>query len=268
MPLYRQTFKTAGHLRQGLLILDILLDDNHCLVVNKPAGLLVEHDENHPAQKGLDSALAQARTWIKEKYQKPGRAFLQPVHRIDQPVSGVVLFARTSKAASRLVEAFRSRKIDKFYLVAVEGELPKERTKLNHHVRESARQGVMEVIAKPDANSKPCSLELQVVTGNVALIKLGTGRKHQIRVQLAAIGCPVAGDKKYGATSNFDSGNAIALHAFRLRFPHPTRDELVDVVAPLPANWRQLINSMPTQPTPNEVHNLATIVSTSWDSLA
>lgn len=265
MPVYRQAIEAAGHLRQGLLSLEILFEDNHCLVVNKPAGLLVEHDENHPAQRGLDSALAQARAWIKEKYQKPGNAFLQPVHRIDQPVSGAVLFARTSKAASRLTEAFRARDIEKFYLAMVEGVLPAGRTKLTHHVRESSRKGVMEVISRPDANSKPCDLEMQAIASNVALIKLGSGRKHQIRVQLAAIGCPIAGDRKYGARGDFDSGKAIALHAFRLRFPHPTQKDVVDVMAPVPANWRSL-NAAPD----TNLHALqvqATTISSTWEAI-
>ncbi|MEY4632566.1 MAG: hypothetical protein RIQ81_2686 [Pseudomonadota bacterium] len=220
--------------------MDILLDDNQCLVISKPSGLLVEHDANHPAQRGLDSALGQAKAWLKEKYQKPGNAFLQPVHRIDQPVSGAVVFARTSKAASRLAESFRSRKVEKYYLAAVEGTLPRALSRLTHHLRESERKGVMEAISSPTPDSKPCDLELKRLTDHVALVKLGSGRKHQIRVQLAAIGCSIAGDAKYGAKTRLDDGAAIALHSFRLIFPHPTRDELVDVIAPLPDLWDQL----------------------------
>ncbi len=123
--------------------IDSSQEDNHCLVVEKPAGILVEHDENHPAQRGLESALGVAKAMLKETRNKPGNVFLQPVNRIDQPVSGVVVFATTSKTASRLVEAFRERTVEKFYLTMIEGRMTAARGQLVDHIAESATKGVM-----------------------------------------------------------------------------------------------------------------------------
>jgi RluA family pseudouridine synthase len=226
-------------LRQDL---KIILEDNHCLVIDKPAGILVEHDENHPAQRGLESALGVAKAMLKETRNKPGNVFLQPVNRIDQPVSGVVVFAKTSKAASRLVEAFRERTVEKFYLAVIEGRMAAARGQLVDQIEESKTKGVMRIAKKDEARAKKCDLEYQVLADlplgrQVVLIRLGTGRKHQIRVQFSHRGCPVAGDMKYGGKSSFEAGRAIALHCFRLRFPHPTRDEKCDASSPPPPFW-------------------------------
>lgn len=230
--------------------LKIVFVDNHCLVVDKPAGMLVEHDENHPAQRGLESALGVAKAMLKEMHKKPGNVFLQPVNRIDQPVSGVVVFAKTSKAASRLVEAFRERTVEKFYLAVIEGSMAAAQGQLVDFIAESPTKGIMRVVSKDTPGAKKSDLEYQVLAElpagrQVVLIRLGTGRKHQIRVQLSHQGCPVAGDRKYGGKLSFDeglvtglgAGKAIALHCFRLRFPHPTRDEKCDASSPPPPFW-------------------------------
>jgi len=225
--------------------MNLILEDNHCLVVDKPAGMLVEHDENHPAQRGLESALGVAKAILKEIHGKPGNVFLQPVNRIDQPVSGVVVFAKTSKAASRLVAAFRERTVEKFYLVVIEGQLASPLGKLVDFIAESATKGTMQVASKDTPGAKKCDLEYQVLSDlsanrQVVLVRLGTGRKHQIRLQLSHQGSPVAGDRKYGGKSLFEGGKAIALHCFRLRFPHPTREEKCDASSPPPEFWDKI----------------------------
>ncbi len=228
--------------------LKIAHEDNHCLVVDKPAGMLVEHDENHPAQRGLESALGLAKVMLKEIHGKPGNVFLQPVNRIDQPVSGVVVFAKTSKAASRLVEAFRERTVEKFYVAVVTGRMPAKSGRLENYIREGSLKGVMEIVKSSAGGAKKCDLDYQVIADlpagrQAVLVRLGTGRKHQIRAQLAHAGCPIAGDRKYGSREAPEwshGGKAIALHCYRLRFPHPTRAEKCDASSPPPEFWDKM----------------------------
>jgi 23S rRNA pseudouridine1911/1915/1917 synthase len=214
----------------------ILYEDNHCLAVNKPAGLSTAQ-----AQAGTPSLDVLARQYLKLKYSKQGNVFLGVVHRLDRDVSGVVLLARTSKAAARLSEQFRSRSIHKIYWAVVEGEPHTDTGKLTHWLYQGEEQRVRIVAAEvPGARQASLTYSIRQRTQDLTLleIKLETGRKHQIRVQLAAIGCPILGDRKYGSRRHFPSG--IALHARSLQFLHPTRAEPITLTAPLPPAWESL----------------------------
>ncbi len=185
---------------------NILLCDNHLLIVDKPAGI--------PTQPAL-SELAKA--WVKKKFNKPGNVFLEPIHRLDKPVAGVVLFARTSKALSRLQEQMRGRRIEKIYYAWVEGTPPHDRAQLRHHLIHGSFR------AEISLTGKEAILEYQIMkkkNNQTALrIRLHTGRYHQIRAQMAAIGCPILGDTKYGSSSPGKEG--IALVSQELKFTHP-----------------------------------------------
>lgn len=216
--------------------LEILYEDNHLLAVVKPAGV--------PTMGVGDdrmSLLSVARQYVKARYEKPGNVYLGIVSRLDAPVTGVVLLARTSKAAARLSEQFRLRKVEKIYWALVSGRVspargawtdflvPDER----HRRVWTARPG------QPDAREARLSYRrLKVIEGGSLLeIRPETGRKHQIRVQCAVRGHPIVGDRKYGSRVAFPAG--IALHARQLTVKHPVRDERIELVAPLPATWRQ-----------------------------
>ncbi len=215
---------------------DVLYLDNHLLVVHKPAGLLVQEDHT-----GDPDLLTLGKAYLKEEFDKPGNVFLGLVHRLDRPVSGVVVLARTSKAASRLSDQFRRRSPDKRYLALVEGRLTGQGTredwlaKIDRHVR----------IVKPDhPQGKRAELRWQALasdrtkSGSVSLVEveLLTGRAHQIRVQLAALGHPILGDLRYGAECAFDGRN-LALHSYRLQIEHPTKRESMSFSALPPSTW-------------------------------
>lgn len=216
--------------------LEILYEDNHLLGVLKPGGLLTQGDRT-----GDVTALEMAKRYVKNRYQKPGNVFLGLVHRIDRPVSGVLLLARTSKAASRLTREFHARRVEKTYLAVVVGEVGSaggELVSWIERVRNRSR-----AVPRPSARAKKAVLVYRVLSrrGGLTLLELnpGTGRHHQIRVQLAGIGHPVAGDLKYGAGEPL-ADKTIALHAARLGVAHPTRDEPVFISAPPPMiePWR------------------------------
>lgn len=217
--------------------LSILYEDNHLLVINKPAGL-----PTMGVAAGEPSVVTLARHYIKHKYRKPGRVYMGIVSRLDTPTSGVVLLARTSKAAGRLAEQFRTRAAEKTYWAIVSGCLqPAEGELVDWIVKDDARQRM--IISGPwDASAKEARLRYRrmraVGRGTLVEIKLLTGRKHQIRLQLAARGCPIWGETKYGKGEPFADG--IALHARRLVVQHPVRREAVELEAPLPAAWRAL----------------------------
>lgn len=211
-------------------MIDVLYEDNHLLAVNKPAGLLTQATEENK-----DSLETQVKDWIKEKYQKPGNVFLGVVHRLDRPVSGIVLFAKTSKALSRLNALIRSKEMRKTYCALVEGSFQKESGTLEHFLRHDDYRAY--VSNHPEKDAKPARLHYKVVRkigkNSVLEIELETGRYHQIRAQCAAVGCPIVGDKKYGSRQPFSEG-IIALHHFRLELEHPITKQRLSIESPLP----------------------------------
>jgi 23S rRNA pseudouridine1911/1915/1917 synthase len=216
--------------------LEILYEDNHLLVVNKPAGLLTQPSGTHQ-----DSLEKQVKEWIKVHYKKPGQVFLEAVHRLDKPVSGIVLFARTSKAISRLNEAIRAKQTRKMYMALVEGHFRQHTGLLEHYLIHDDFQA--RLATKQDPQAKLARLTYKVVQeypqATLLAIELETGRYHQIRLQLSAMNCPIMGDTKYGSTQQF-APQTIALHHQRLEFPHPISKECLIMEAPLPAtlsNW-------------------------------
>jgi 23S rRNA pseudouridine1911/1915/1917 synthase len=215
--------------------LPFLFEDNHVLVVNKPAGLLSQADLT-----GDLDVLTVARHLIKRRDHKPGNVYLGLVHRLDRPVSGAMIVAKTTKAASRLSEALRQRKVHKVYLALVEGRPEPEQALLEHQVTKDARQKRSFVVEPPAGKSAKLSYRVLRTQGKRALVEveLITGLPHQIRLQLSHIGCPIVGDRKYGATEPFVAG-AIALHARLVQFEHPVRREPVEVEAPLPPHLSQ-----------------------------
>lgn len=217
--------------------LDILYEDNHLLVVNKPAGIAtmgVTDDEPSVAKLAKD--------YLKAKYNKPGNVYLGIVSRLDALVSGVLVFARTSKAAARLSEQFRERETSKIYWAVVE-RLPRTASDhLVHWLKKDERQQRMVVTAPQAAGAQQAELRYRplqsLAAGQLLEIELLTGRKHQIRLQLATVGAPILGDRKYGSERPFPSG--IALHARRLTLQHPVQKQTVEILAPLPASWNKL----------------------------
>src|SRR4051812_23448132 len=190
--------------------LDILYEDNHCLALNKPAGWPTTHFD------GKDETVDRlVKTYLKEKYNKPGNVFLGVVHRLDKPVSGALLFARTSKAAARLSEQFRESAVEKVYWAVVEGDWPNDSGTLDDWLRKDERTGKVGSVEPNTPGAKPARLHYQCRArhGGFSLLELRpqTGRRHQLRTQLAGHGHPIYGDAKYGASGRF--GPAIGLHA-------------------------------------------------------
>jgi len=214
--------------------LEILFEDNHLIIVNKKVSDIVQGD------KTGDRTLAEdVKMYIKEKYDKPGEVFLGIPHRIDRPTSGIVVFARTSKALERLNEMFREQEIDKkYWAIVVSAPVPKE-GKLIHYLKKNELQNKSYVHETEVIGSKKAILEYkQIATSEkyyLLEVKLHTGRHHQIRCQLATIGCVIKGDLKYGAARpNSDAG--ICLHARKIEFIHPVQKEKIEIIAPLPKN--------------------------------
>jgi RluA family pseudouridine synthase len=216
--------------------LDILYEDNHLLAVNKPAML-----PTMGVADDRESLLTTAKDYLRQKYQKPGNVYLGIVSRLDAPVTGVVLLAKTSKAAARLTEAFRLRRVEKRYLAVVEGELADETAVLQHYLRKDERHRKVHVTHAACADAQLARLTYQVIATiegmSLLEIELDTGRKHQIRVQLAKIGHPIVGDRKYGSQCALTAG--IALHSHRLELEHPVKHEPLKIEAPAPAAWRR-----------------------------
>ncbi len=215
--------------------LTILYEDNHLLAVYKPAGVLAQGDET-----GDPTLIDAAKAWLKDKYGKPGKVFLGLVHRLDRPVAGVFLFAKTSKAASRLAAQFREGKVEKVYRAVVEGSpAPVEGTLRGYVVKDEAeRRSRLVEAGTPGAREAVLDYCVLASEGGTSLVEVipKTGRSHQIRVQLAGIGHPIVGDVKYGASESL-AGGAIALYARELRVAHPTRDERVEIAAGPPPVW-------------------------------
>ncbi len=192
-----------------------------------------------PDDSGEASLMDKVKDWIKKKYKKPGKVFLGLVHRLDRPVSGVVMFGRTSKGASRISEQFRQKTTQKVYRTLVEGTPEPQKANLRHYLRKEKTLKAT-VFPRPTPDAKEALLDYEVIEAfaNTSLldIRLHTGRFHQIRAQLSFIGHPIIGDKKYGASSALPEGR-IALHAQSLVFNHPTSKEEIIINCPLPQNW-------------------------------
>lgn len=214
--------------------MEILFEDNHLLVVNKPAGWIVQG-----ATEDQYSLLEWARGYIKQKYQKPGNVFIGVVSRLDSRVTGAVPFARTSKAASRLSEQLRNNTMIKNYWAIVEGEPAQQQGRLEHWLTRKESDVVTTASLTQSSNAQLGILEYRrlatTALGVLLEIKLITGRKHQIRAQMQAVGTPVVGDIRYGSKRKFAEG--IALHCREIGFAHPTRDEQIRLEAEVPSYW-------------------------------
>ena len=219
---------------------DILYEDNHILIVNKRPGEIVQGDKT-----GDEPLVESLKKMIKERDAKPGNVSLGVVHRLDRPVGGAVIFAKTSKALSRLNEMLRNGDIHKTYWALTRG-LPKdESATLTHWITTTERNNKSYASAAPKPGAKEARLEYKVLahgdTFNLVEVKLLTGRKHQIRVQLSAIGCPIRGDLKYGDRRSNPDGS-ISLLARKIEFIHPVSKQPVSVIAPVPQEnvWQAL----------------------------
>jgi RluA family pseudouridine synthase len=216
--------------------MDVLHLDNHLLVVNKPPGVLVQADRT-----GDLDLLTMGKAFVKEHFNKPGDVFLGLVHRLDRPASGVMVFARTSKAAARLSEQFRLRTVEKYYAAVVEGHLKGAGIARDDLV---PGEGSVRIAEGGENAGKGAEMQWRAVAEEndltLVIVQLKTGRKHQIRVQLAAMGHPILGDFRYGATRPLDGKN-LALHCYRLGFRHPTTKEWLVFEAPPP--WSGLFES-------------------------
>ena len=210
----------------------VVYEDNHLIIVNKTASEIVQGD------KTGDTPLSETvKQYIKEKYAKPGNVLLGVVHRLDRPVSGLVVFAKTSKALARLNEMFRNSEVKKTSWAIVKQRPPQDEGELVNYLVRNEKQNKSYAYDKEVKNSKKAVLHYRLIghSQNYFLLEvdLKTGRHHQIRCQLAKMGCPIKGDLKYGfARSNPDG--SICLHAHRVKFVHPVSKELIDVTAPLP----------------------------------
>jgi 23S rRNA pseudouridine1911/1915/1917 synthase len=244
--------------------LEILFEDNHLLAVNKPAGLLSQGDRS-----GEPSLVDAATHYLKTRYAKPGRVYVGLLHRLDRPASGVMLLAKTGKAASRLSAQFRSRSIAKTYWAIVEGfptddsgawsDVLAKNSRINRTRVSSSGVGGADVPAVQPSErgaarhssaeaGKDASVEFRVLErwtrGSKLELRPLSGRSHQLRVQLSSRGLPILGDVKYGARQRLnalDGRMRIALHARQITFAHPTRREEISVLAPLPDDWPEQI---------------------------
>lgn len=209
-----------------------LYEDNHIIIVSKRAGEIVQGDKTGDVP--LSETVA---AYLKQKYDKPGNVFVGVPHRLDRPVSGVVVLAKTSKALSRLNEMFRTSAVDKRYLAIVKNCPAKPDGRLVNWLVRNEKQNRSYAYDHEVPGSKEAVLEYRLVAGSeryhLLEVKLETGRHHQIRCQLAKMGCPIKGDLKYGAERSNPDGS-ISLHAYRVQFEHPVSHILIDVKAPLP----------------------------------
>jgi 23S rRNA pseudouridine1911/1915/1917 synthase len=231
-----------------LPVINVLYEDNHLLVVNKPAML--------PTMGVADdrpSLLAEAKEYIRRKHDKPGNVYLGVVSRLDAPVTGVVLLARTSKAAARLSKQFRERDVEKVYWAIVEGHVQPADGELTDYLRKDERHRRVHTTGAQTPGAQIAELIYRTMSGpadgarsrdasSTSLLEVHprTGRKHQIRVQLAKAGFPIVGDRKYGSTRPFPAG--IGLHSRRLALQHPVSKMQMEFAAPLPASWRAFVH--------------------------
>jgi len=226
-----------------LLVENILYEDNHVIIINKLPSQIVQGD------KTGDTPLSDlVKEYIKVKYQKPGEVFLGVVHRLDRPVSGAVMFARTSKSLTRLNELIKNREVKKTYWAVVKNKPPKEQDTLVHFLRRDEAKNKSFITSKESGNAQTASLSYRLIASSdnyyLLEIDLQTGRHHQIRAQLAAMGCPIKGDLKYGySRSNVDG--SIHLHARKLNFIHPVTKNQISILASPPKDpiWDYFIHN-------------------------
>lgn len=214
--------------------LEILYEDNHVLVINKKASDISQGDRT-----GDETLPDKIKAYLKEKYDKPGNVFCGVVHRLDRPTSGALVFARTSKALERLNKQFQEKTTAKCYWAIVEQVPAKESARLVHYLKKNEKQNKSYASENESAGSKKAVLSYRLVKKSdhycLLEIELETGRHHQIRSQLATIGCCIKGDVKYGAKRSNPDGS-ISLHARRLEFEHPTSKERISILAPVPSD--------------------------------
>lgn len=222
----------------------VIYEDNHIIIVNKTASEIVQGD------KTGDVPLSETvKQYLKEKYHKPGNVFIGVTHRLDRPVSGLVVFAKTSKALSRLNEMFKNSEVKKTYWAIVKQTPAETEGELVNYLVRNEKQNKSYAYDTEKPGSKKAILHYRLIarSDNYSLLEvdLKTGRHHQIRCQLAKMGCPIKGDLKYGFPRSNPDGS-ICLHARRVRFVHPVSKELIDVVAPVPSDnlWRSLASSL------------------------
>lgn len=213
--------------------MDILYEDNHIIIINKKSGEIVQGDKT-----GDEPLVETLKTFVKERDSKPGNVFMGLPHRLDRPVSGVVVFAKTSKALARLNEMFRNGDVHKTYWAITAGRPPKDEDTLVSYITTVEKANKSYASPKPKSGAKEARLAYRLIAAsdryNLLEVNLMTGRKHQIRVQLSSIGCPVKGDLKYGSKRSNPDGS-ISLHARRVVFEHPVSHRQIDVTAPVPA---------------------------------
>jgi 23S rRNA pseudouridine1911/1915/1917 synthase len=211
----------------------VLFEDNHLLVLYKPAGLRMQRDAS-----GKPNLIDLAKAWVKARHAKPGRVFIGMVQRLDAPVAGVVVLARTSKAASRLSEQIRRGSVQKTYLAVVQGSPPRPDGRLENGLVRQGRLSRVAPLNQPGSQAARLAYRLLEQSGQNSLLEvaLETGRRHQIRAQLAHLGCPILGDRAYGASRSLPHG-CIALLARRFSLTHPTRQIPMHVESPFPAGW-------------------------------
>lgn len=215
------------------LSMTVLYEDNHIIIVNKQAGEIVQGDKT-----GDRTLIDDVKAYIKEKYAKPGEVFLGTVHRLDRPVSGVVIYARTSKALTRLNKMFRDGEVHKTYHALVPAERTIEATTFTHYLTRNEKQNKAYAHSREVPGSKKAILDVRPLRCGdrvqLVAVNLHTGRHHQIRCQLSAIGAPIRGDLKYGAPRSNPDGS-ICLHARHIEFIHPVSKQLISVTAPYPS---------------------------------
>lgn len=212
--------------------MQVLYEDNHIIIVNKKPGEIVQGDKT--GDKPLSEIVKE---YLKEKYNKPGNVFVGVVHRLDRPVAGIVVFAKTSKALTRLNNMFREGEVHKTYLAISRDRPPKDSDTLTHYITTVERNNKSYASDRPSPRAKEARLAYRYVAASdryhLIEVQLMTGRKHQIRVQLSAIGCPIRGDLKYGDKRSNPDGS-ISLMARSISFEHPVSHEQVEITAPLP----------------------------------